>query len=170
MTPRKDRNVNGRYYKGGRKPTNHHGYVARFMPWHPNASKSGMIYEHIWVMSRMLGSPVPAGMHVHHMDGDKTNNSPSNLMLCDMLQHKRMHVLMDAFAACGDPARRKCRFCKQYDDTARMTNHGRGFCHKECRSANFRTRAWRYKTTKVNGKNSNRLREGVVSRVRRKSH
>ena len=57
------------------------GYVRHYKPDHPNASKSGAVYEHVVIMSEMLGRPLEPWERVHHMDGNRGNNSPTNLEL-----------------------------------------------------------------------------------------
>lgn len=42
-------------------------------------------YEHRVVMGN------PAGMQVHHRDGNKANNHPSNLELVDIVEHAKHH-------------------------------------------------------------------------------
>lgn len=44
---------------------------------------------------------VPEDRHVHHRDGDKANNSPSNLLYADPRVHARLHSYPDACARCG---------------------------------------------------------------------
>lgn len=48
---------------------------------HPNAHKNGSLYEHIAVMTEMLGRPLVEGENVHHKNGVKTDNRPENLEL-----------------------------------------------------------------------------------------
>lgn len=160
-TPRKD--PTGVRFQPGRNPRiTRNGYRLLYMPWHPNAGADGYLWEHVWVMSRMIAAPVPEGMQVHHMDGDKLNNSPSNLMLCDQAQHSRMHMYMASFAACGNPDWRICRFCGKYRPTHEMVPHSNGWCHRECRSESWHSRKHRYKLTRLpSGKKSSRLRDGV---------
>lgn len=38
------------------------------------------------------GQVVPPGVHVHHIDHDRTNNDPSNLMLVTPSQHRALHA------------------------------------------------------------------------------
>jgi hypothetical protein len=161
LMPRKDKT--GIRFRSGRKPRKStHGYEELYMPWHPNSSANGYIRTHVWVMSRMIGGPVPDGYQVHHMDGNKTNNAPSNLMLCTPTDHTRMHILMDAFASCGNPHWRKCRFCGKYDDTSAMVTHSGGWAHKECRSISWQSRKSRYQQVRTNdGKFSMRLRDDL---------
>jgi hypothetical protein len=42
--------------------------------------------EHRLVMERVLGRPLTTNENVHHIDGDRTNNDPSNLELWAKMQ------------------------------------------------------------------------------------
>lgn len=47
--------------------------------------------EHRHVMEQVLGRPLKRSEIVHHRDGDKLNNDPSNLELVDRASHIVMH-------------------------------------------------------------------------------
>lgn len=47
----------------------------------------GWVPEHRLVMARKLGRELSSGEHVHHIDGDKENNDPANLLLVDARIH-----------------------------------------------------------------------------------
>lgn len=47
--------------------------------------------EHRWVMQQVLGRALKADEVVHHIDGDKLNNSPSNLELLTIKEHPPAH-------------------------------------------------------------------------------
>lgn len=57
-------------------------------------------HTHRVEMERMLGRKLKPGEIVHHIDGDKRNNSPDNLMLLpSQAEHARLHKLTDLFFA-----------------------------------------------------------------------
>jgi hypothetical protein len=74
-------------YNGGRYMCN--GYWAIFMPDHPNASNKGVVLEHRIVMENKIGRLLKDKESVHHVDGNKTNNDPENLML---FKNNREHM------------------------------------------------------------------------------
>ena len=91
--------------------------------------------EHRLVAEAVLGKPLPPGAEVHHINGDKQDNRPENLVVCpDKAYHKLLHVRADAMDACGNPNYRKCPFCKQYGDPAAMKHNksSRYFYHAAC--------------------------------------
>jgi hypothetical protein len=72
-----------------------HGYVKLLMWGHPNADSSGYVYEHRVVAERKLGRFLNPHEVVHHIDGDKQNNSPDNIMvLGSAAEHQVFHRKM----------------------------------------------------------------------------
>lgn len=45
---------------------------------------------HVFVWRRVHGE-IPSGMHIHHIDGDKTHNTPDNLAMMSRNEHEQLH-------------------------------------------------------------------------------
>jgi hypothetical protein len=83
----------------GRRGLSSHGYVRILV------SKGVRRYEHIVIAERVLGRPLhslgrghPDTEVVHHIDGDKTNNAPSNLLICTPRYHTELHHRLELSA------------------------------------------------------------------------
>lgn len=76
------------------------GYRIMRMPDHPNAGSQGYIFEHVAVMSEMLGRPLIDGENVHHRNGIRHDNRPDNLELWKVMQPsgQRIDDLIDYIA------------------------------------------------------------------------
>lgn len=66
-------------------------------PPHPSAEKrkdrkKRYVYLHRAVMENKLGRYLKQNEQVDHKDGDKTNNSPSNLELIELGKHQKSHA------------------------------------------------------------------------------
>lgn len=77
--------------KGGKYKDNN-GYIAIWMPEHPNARGAGYIMEHRFIMSKMLGRPLKPGENVHHINGKRSDNRPENLELWNTVQPSGQRV------------------------------------------------------------------------------
>jgi len=74
-------------WKGGKikKKT---GYIAFLKPDHHRATSDGYVLEHILVAEEKYGKKILLENIVHHIDGDKVNNEPENLYLCEDMEHQ----------------------------------------------------------------------------------
>lgn len=48
-------------------------------------------YTHRRVAEKMVGGKIFPGYEVHHKDGNKNNNRPSNLTVLSKAEHRRIH-------------------------------------------------------------------------------
>ena len=54
--------------------------------------KRKYVREHILVMEKKLGHPIPKGYNVHHINGNTKDNRPENLELYTIGEHRRLHA------------------------------------------------------------------------------
>lgn len=77
------------------------GYVRIYMPNHPHANISGMVYEHVLVAEKKLGRYLTAEEVVHHIDHNRSNNNPDNLMIFKTKKdHSIFHMNEEDFTLC----------------------------------------------------------------------
>lgn len=79
---------------------NSSGYVEVWIGKHtlPDTA-SGYYREHRLMAELQLGRPLSKAEKVHHIDGDKTNNLPSNLYVCSTdAEHQSIHQQLEQLA------------------------------------------------------------------------
>jgi hypothetical protein len=81
-------------YKGAKGKCSQWGYMMIRMPQHPFAT-NGYVREHRLVMEKFIGRYLDPRELVHHIDGNKKNNSIDNLKIVSMSEHRRIHNLKD---------------------------------------------------------------------------
>lgn len=98
-------------------------------------TKDGTTYHlHVKIAEVVLGKRLPHKAVVHHVDGNKANNSNDNLVICqDAAYHLLLHQRQRAYAETGNAESRKCKFCKKHDLPENMVSYrGNGHIHREC--------------------------------------
>jgi len=116
----------------------HQGYRWVRRPDHPRADRQGKVFEHVIVVEAAMGKPLPGKYPVHHINENRSDNRPENLVVCESLgYHQLLHRRMEARAACGNANWRVCAFCKRYDDPNVMESFGgrmgKRVIHPDCR-------------------------------------
>ena len=117
------------------------GHIAIFLPEHTRADPYGYVMEHIVVVEKAMGKPLPDGAVVHHFNERPADNRNENLVACqDQAYHILLHTRQRALAACGNADWRKCPYCKLYDSVENLRPHRRKkgppfYYHLACGSA-----------------------------------
>lgn len=95
-------------WKGGRQ-VDSDGYILIHAPGHQNANAAGYVREHRLVMESMLGRGLDPTEVVHHRDGDKQNNDPSNLELFSRNGDHLRHELTGRIPNWSEDGKRRIR-------------------------------------------------------------
>lgn len=149
------------YERQGKKMNN--GYIELFYPWHPNARSNGTILEHRLQASIKLGRPLRDEEVVHHLDENKTNNNPENLIVFKTsADHTRFHKigmmeLTDDGTYISPEINYKCDVCGKIFVRGHGYKNSEKFCSQECKQVNIKERM---KETKI--KTQKRIRSGEM--------
>ena len=77
--------------------------------------------EHRIKIEILLNRKLKSWNQIHHRDGNGFNNSNDNLIVCEnSAYHKLIERREKAYRITGDPTKRRCWFCKQWDNINNM--------------------------------------------------
>lgn len=110
------------------------GYRLVHCPGHHRAWSTGYVYEHILVIESVLNRKLNPDEVVHHKDGDRTNNDPSNL---ELMPDRRVHAQLHGQERSVTMVELTCSFCgviflrrKGNDPIAKGYSHA--YCTRSC--------------------------------------
>ncbi len=116
--------------------------VRLFIPSHPRSNQNGYVSKSIFIAENVLGKPLTINAIVHHIDENPLNNNNDNLVICqDRAYHALIHARKKALYHTGNPNKRKCVYCKEWDDISNLGKHSsksNTFCHWRCSNASRR--------------------------------
>ncbi|ATF86912.1 hypothetical protein CO712_18940 [Burkholderia gladioli pv. gladioli] len=102
--------------------------------WYPIAHEGGRDYEHRRIAEAALGKALPPKAEVHHVDENRLNNDPGNLVICpDHAYHALLHLRTRALRESGNANNRRCVYCKKWDSLEMLTiTKQNGAHHPKC--------------------------------------
>ncbi len=110
-----------------------------------------LVFRHIVIAEKALGRPLPQKARVHHVDENRSNDSNSNLVICEnQTYHHLLHQRARAFRDCGHASWRSCNVCHAYDDPANLyiSPSGSSVFHSSCQRKY--AMSWRQKRRQAN--------------------
>lgn len=104
------------------------GYIMIHEPDHPNSNKKGYVYEHIKIITELIGRPLTEYEEIHHIDRNRKNNNLNNLLLLsNHSEHMKIHFKnKDIFDFKIDTSNRFCNLCGMTNED--MKNKSDNWC------------------------------------------
>ena len=131
----------GAFWKGGRF-VDLDGYIFVYRPNHSRTQYGLYVREHLLIAERALGRAIAPPAQVHHVDFNRSNNKPSNLVICENQRyHYVLHRRTLAFRICGHADWLRCLYCKQYCPPEFVSQSGRRVYHRLCAASYAKRKA-----------------------------
>lgn len=135
-----NRGENSKLFKGERIK-NTKGYIVTYIPEHPLSDNRGRILEHRYIAEKFLATKeqliningvfvLNPDLDVHHIDENKTNNTPSNLMILTRQEHANIH---QGNKHINNSVKKKCLNCGKEFVVTKSRDTAK-FCCRDCQS------------------------------------
>lgn len=90
---------------------------------------------YITMVEYILGKPIPKGAVIHHINGNRDDNRPRNLVLCqNQAYHMLIHLRMRSMESTGSPNFRTCKYCKKWEKLVNLStaHNAKMYWHSDC--------------------------------------
>jgi hypothetical protein len=114
------------------------GYVVVEYPEHHKSFDTGSgiigVYEHVLIAEEILDRPIKNGEVVHHLDSNRSNNSPDNLLVMSNPMHTKLHNWMNKNNIIPSPEyqQRKDLGCVRCLACSKPIDFNMSYCSQEC--------------------------------------
>lgn len=85
------------------------GYKLLYLPDHHLANNHGYVPEHRFVWEQVNGRKLNKNEKVHHIDGNKGNNTPENLVALTNSEHQKLHSAANGYTAKKEAQKKKVK-------------------------------------------------------------
>lgn len=92
------------------------------------------VYEHRLIAEEMMGRELKEDEVVHHLDENKGNNSPDNLLVLENSQHVKLHQWMSKNTITPKPSQviRNHSGCVRCQECDKPVHYTQKFCSHQC--------------------------------------
>lgn len=133
-------------FNGGRYTIDRDGYYRR------TGGSRNFLHQDVWLF---FNGDITAGLHIHHKDGDKSNNKISNLECIDPVTHGKIHKPLHGVANppacvyCGKMIERKSNSDGSLESPAALQR--RMYCNTACHALHKKgkPRGWSAKSNET---------------------